>query len=170
MSILIPFFIGVLITVIMIIKKPTLMKADFSKIASFLAFMAIITVGRISFCSFMSSIDPTFLPQIPDALYNHPMWRFLLVFWEDAFFVLPMVFAFKYLKNWMAIPIVIGLSLWFGSGHLYQGWWAVIITSLYPYFISYKYGLKVGFGTVMLCHILYDFITTYTIMFMGYLI
>ena len=85
------------------------------------------------------------------------------MFWEDCVFVLPIFLAFKYLHKKWAITIAIILSGIFGFGHLYQGETAVLITSIYPY-IAYRYGLKYGFGTIMLCHILYDYFTFYTLM------
>jgi hypothetical protein len=46
----------------------------------------------------------------------------------------------------------------FGLGHVYQGWAAAAMLSFYIPF-TFKKGQEVGFGTVMLCHTLYDLAT-----------
>lgn len=164
-------YIGIGLIIILSIFKPKLMDVKLDKIAKFLAFMAIITVFRVSLNSYLFELDPiNNFPAPPWQLMGMSKWRFGMVFWEDAIFAIPMVFLFKYMKKWITIPLVIGLSLLFASGHMYQGWWAVGITAFYPYFVSYRFGIKVGFGTVMVCHILYDFITVYTEIFLPYLV
>ena len=164
------FYIGVALTILVSIFRSNVMRVELNKVASFLALLVIVTCARIAAYDFMVDIDPNYMPKIPPELYYAPVWHFMLVFWEDAFFVLPMILAFKYLKKSIAILVAITLSLIFAHGHLYQGYIAVAITSLYPYFISYKYSKKFGMGTVMVCHILYDFITFYTQLFMPWLI
>lgn len=72
------------------------------------------------------------------------------------FSLLLIYYAEKFLPKWIFVPIVVLSSLIFGAGHLYQGYFVAALLSLYPYFVSYKYGKKYGYGTVMLCHITYD--------------
>lgn len=178
------------------------MRVQLESVAKFLAFMAMVTCIRIAGYDFLAGngIQP---PGLPPELLEMGLWRLVLVFWEDAFYVLPIYlvskkevgswikykvlqFQKKYLKKgwipWIGTKeksrnlkpvtwgLAVALSINFALGHAYQGVGGVLITMLYPYFISYRYGKKVGFGTVMICHILYDFITFYTVFLMRYLL
>lgn len=81
----------------------------------------------------------------------------LLVWWEDVLFsLLSIYYAEKFLPKWAFVPVAITSSVIFGLAHLYQGYLAATLLSVYPYFISYKYGKKHGFGTIMVCHVIYD--------------
>lgn len=83
----------------------------------------------------------------------------LFVFWEDAIFsILLIYYAEKFLPRWAFYTLAVISSAVFGLGHLYQGWLVVILLSFYPYFVSYKWGKRVGYGTIMICHIIYDLI------------
>ncbi len=182
-------------------KDKEAVRVQLDSVAKFLAFMAMVTCIRIAVFDFTVGMGGT-IPVLPPELLEMGMWRLLMVFWEDCFYVLPIYLVsrkeaginvtLKYYgkviktigkKNKFNIPwigkkqitqlwkpitwaIALGLSVHFGMGHAYQGMSAVVITMLYPFFISYRYGRKVGFGTVMVCHILYDFITFYTIYFL----
>lgn len=144
---------------VFIFDRKTL-RIELDKVAKFLALMAIITAIRLSLMSYSNSFGNEVLTKIP-------FWSFGLVFWEDLFYVIPIYYT-RYLKDHKYLKycwylLIIGLSAHFGIGHLYQGLFAVLITALYPYFISYKYGKDVGFGTVMVCHVLYDMITFLTV-------
>ena len=101
-------------------------------------------------------------------------WTLALVFWEDVFFGMPLYFIHKYMNDGFAKyvkwTLTIMISLLFGLGHAYQGLFAVALTSLYPYFISKKYGERHGFGTVAICHIIYDNMTVYMIALLPYLL
>ena len=91
---------------------------------------------------------------------NIPLFWFLLVWWEDAVFSLPIYWLkdkFK-LSKYIWIPITVALSVYFAIGHLYQGQ-AGWITIVLPYFVGYKLGKKYGFATTMACHVLYDIFT-----------
>lgn len=179
------------------------MRVDLGSVAKFLAFMALATCARISGYDIMTQTGAP-LPGMHPELIEMGVWRFMLVFWEDAFYVLPLYLIYKVEKGyyfnikywgqsvkqigsrfkipWLAKkvktihfqPILLAaalvLSINFALGHMYQGWGGVVVTFFYPFFISFRYGKKVGFGTVMACHILYDFITFYTVIFMPYLL
>ena len=94
----------------------------------------------------------------------------MLVWLEDLAFAAPIYLFKQYIsKNkWFWIPIAIGFSLFFASQHVYLGYSWALVTILYPYLISCKYSLRFGFGTVMMCHVLYDFITYYTTVLSNY--
>lgn len=151
------FHIGCFILLLYMIFDKNTVRVQWDSLAKFIAFLCVVFVLRISMIS--ASGD---LPLNPAELANRPSWPFALVFWEDAFYVLPLMFMdkFKWLKKWFIWwPVAIALSVHFGLGHAYQGNTAIFITAIYPIFISYRYAKKVGMGTVMLGHILYDFST-----------
>lgn len=88
----------------------------------------------------------------------------LTVFWEDACHGLPLYLLQRFTgmeKLWAKILNYVLMALVmieFGAGHLYQGLMAAAFLMLYvPY--SIKYGKKFGFGTVMICHTLFDLTT-----------
>jgi hypothetical protein len=95
-------------------------------------------------------------------------WQTTLgVFWEDAVHALPLVLLGKMFANktWYKIakwPLLAAVMCSFGAGHLYQGVLAACMLSFYIPF-SMKMGEKHGFGTVMLCHMMYDLITLLSI-------
>jgi hypothetical protein len=158
--------IGIIITVYLILFHRHDIRVELDKVAKFLAFMAIVTAFRLALGSYFQT------PPLSDS-FPIQFWQFALVFWEDAYFVAPLYFTYKmrdhkYFKYvWYALAIY--LSVDFGLGHAYQGLKGVIITSIYPVFISLRYSRKVGIGTVMVCHILYDMIT-YTTAKYGFLL
>ena len=92
-------------------------------------------------------------------------WELTLsVFWEDSCHGLPVLLLQLFLgtdKKWKwaihALCTAI-VMVSFGLGHVYQGIFAACLISFYiPY--SIKIGKQYGFGTVMLCHTLYDLTT-----------
>jgi len=151
-----------------------LMRVELEGISKFIAFMSLVVVLRLCLFDFLMTVVPK---QFLEMFYNSyktlaqiSLWRLALVFWEDAFFVLPMVFMINRFSKWIWIPFVAAMSIVFGMAHGYQGEWAILVTAIYPYFISYRLGKIHGFGTVMLCHILYDVITYFTLHLTPYLI
>jgi len=150
---------GFIILLLFMLKDPHTVRVQWNSVATFVGFMVFLTFIRIAIMSFNyyhgGGVGMYFPTQV---------WTFALVPWEDAFFVLPLVFLqkFKLTSKWFIwYPAMIGMSIWFGMGHGYQGTSAIFITALYPYFASYRYGRKFGFGTVMCCHVIYDFMTYY---------
>lgn len=146
--------IGMLIVLGFYIYDRETIRIEWPAVASFLAFMTLITFLRLSIFEYS---------HVPPAIANIPKFLFSLVWWEDGYFVLPIYIVLRYFKPLPAFFVVAAISLQFGFGHMYQGWIAVALTSLYPYFIAHNYGIKYGFGTVMVCHVLYDYITYYTV-------
>lgn len=97
----------------------------------------------------------------------------LFVFWEDMVHTVPLLLLKKIINSdskifkWFYRFLILIVTLSFGSGHLYQGWPAAIVLSLYiP--ITLKIGEKRGFGTVMVGHVIYDFITVLTFIIFGW--
>lgn len=87
----------------------------------------------------------------------------LTVYWEDACHSLPLEILRKLIGEsipslFIHIPALVATMISFGAGHLYQGVAAAVLLSLYiPY--SRQAGRKYGFGTVIVCHMLYDLVT-----------
>lgn len=140
-------------------------RIEWDKVAQFLGFMALITMFRICFADMVEGIMPGFVDQKFVEIADKIGFATLpFVFWEDVYFGMPIAWLMKkvfpkYPK--LAITLTIIISTIFATGHLYQG--AIgMVTIIYPFFISYKYGKKYGFGTVMICHMLYDFFSVAT--------
>lgn len=135
-------------------------------VVKFAMFMALVTLWRL--------ISMTFLLKIPAMRHAAenvtiiPIPATLTVFWEDACHGLPLLLVqtalgmdklYKKIINYVILAVVM---FSFGSGHLYQGTAASLMLMLYiPY--SIRFGKKYGFGTVMICHTLYDLLTIVTI-------
>jgi len=167
MEYVIQFNAGLLILVLFLLFDKNTVRIQWDSLAKFLAFIVVVILFRISLFSYSGDI-----PSIPPEL-DRPVWPFALVFWEDAFFVLPLFFLnkIKCLSKWYIwYPVAIALSINFGLGHAYQGVLAVFEAGLYVTLVSYRYGKKVGMGTVMLAHIIYDFSTFYTIKYIWFFI
>ena len=150
------FYTGCLSILFCFLFKKEVIRIEWDKVAKFSAFLLLVAAIRFSL---MEGANPSngFTPGFRDIP---------LVPWEDAFFSLLGIYFFKdYLKLsskiWM--PIAIISSIVFASGHIvYGGVWATM-TLFFPYFLSYKYGKKYGYGTVMIMHVLYDFTTILTV-------
>lgn len=118
---------------------------------AFVSFLKILIIG--SCISIVVNALVGRFPPLPPV----PVSFLLMVAWEDVLFSLaPIYYVHKYFPKYIAIPIAVISSIVFGLGHLYQGWIAVAVLSLYPFFISYKYGKTYGYGTIFLAHTVYD--------------
>ena len=156
------YYIGIAILLAVYLFDPKTVRIQWNSVASFCGFMAFITVMRIALFDYQMSQGASF-PVMPPEIYQSGIWRLAMVFWEDCFYALPIYYAFKYLNKWPAWIFAIILSAHFGAGHVYQGVGTAIFLSIYPIFIANKFGVKYGFGTVMVCHILYDMFTFYAV-------
>jgi hypothetical protein len=154
MSSLIPFYIIGFFMILMALKiNKSLVRIEPKKVLEFLKMMALVTLIRVVVAR-VTGDSHSYFPDFSGLL---------CVWWEDAVFTLPILMMNHYkIKFRYQLPVIAISSLAFASGHLgYSVGWASILLT-YVYFISYKYGLKVGLGTVMLCHVFYDVITTAT--------
>jgi len=143
---------------------------DINIVGKFLTFMTIVTFLRIAIMSYQvyaggGGFDTSVLSRIN-------FWEFTFVFWEDAVFAMSIYYIKDVFKapKWVWIPFVVLLSVLFGIGHSYQGTLAAVITLFVPYYVFYKYGARHGFGTTMVCHVLYDMITYATVKLAPYII
>lgn len=106
--------------------------------------------------------------QILEAATRNPWQIALLVFWEDMVFAVPITILDRYIKNlWIKIPTVfiatLFMALIFGVGHWYEGGFssACILAAYIP--LSVYRGSKFGFGTMILCHMLFDLCTYFCV-------
>jgi hypothetical protein len=117
-------------------------------VAKFVALLVL--VGTIKICIWNGQLLDT-------SMYNLSMAKFLLVFLEDAYFVMVPFYITNRIENKkIKFAIWLAYSIMFSSGHVYQGLSGVFVTAFYPYFLSNKYAKRTSFGTVMACHFLYD--------------
>lgn len=125
------------------------------KLDSLAKFIALLVLaGAIKICLW----NGQFVMENPYGFY---LFNFLFVIFEDAYFVMIPHYLNKKIQNKYARGAVwVIFSILFASGHAYQGLMGVLVTSVYPYFLSNKYGTRVSFGTVMACHFLYDVFVT----------
>jgi hypothetical protein len=139
------------------VEKPAILK--------FITFLGILTLYRV----IIFTLFPHFGPFENSAhnVMQIPWPLTLTVFWEDACHGLPLLLLRHLIgtKKWtwpihgLATAMVM---LEFGLGHVYQGLAAAAMLSLYiPY--SIMMGKKVGFGTVMIAHTLFDLTTILTL-------
>lgn len=147
-------------------KYKKLLRVEPKKIVKWLAFLGMLTIYRIIIFKFFSGNAK--LHDMTSGAMMIPWQATLTVFWEDACHGLPLAIIslmlgkdkpWKKAVRWSAIALV---ALSFGLGHVYQGYLAAALLSLYVPF-TFKKGQEVGFGTVMICHTLYDLATIITI-------
>lgn len=151
----------------------SLMRVDLLALAKFLVIMFVVTTIRYMLIDYAIKEHPEATIEtiwgLQSTLEMIDLYKLGLVFWEDAFFVFPIAFVIKRTPKYVWIPFTFAMSLFFGFGHIYQGIWAVFLTSLYPYFVSYKSGMKWGFGTVMIAHVLFDAIFYFFVLSLPYI-
>jgi hypothetical protein len=143
-------------------KHKDLLRIEWKPIAKWILFLCGITAYRwFIFRTFAGNEQ---LHDMTSGAMIIPWQATLTVFWEDACHGLPLAILSRWLGKdkwwkkaltWIAIAIVM---VSFGLGHVYQGWIAAAALSFYIPF-TFKKGQEVGFGTVMLCHTLYDLVT-----------
>ena len=155
--------VGFLITLIVIKYDPKVIRVEFKAIKNFMALLFLLTFLRLFLFSVAHSLGIDMLG-INKGIGHIEFWRFGLVFWEDAFFAIPIYYMIDKWKwsKYISLPIIAALSIWFGTGHMYQFEAAYFATLVIPYAIFYKFGKRHGFGTTMICHILFDLVTFLT--------
>lgn len=150
------FYIGWIVIVYCVFFRRNVIRIDWAVIAKFTGFLLLLAAIRFAGMQGQTRTSG-FMPGF---------YGIILVPWEDSFFSILGIYFFKdflKLSKKIWIPIAIVFSVFFASGHVvYGGAWAVT-TLFFPYFVSYRYGKKHGYGTAMICHILYDFTTILTV-------
>lgn len=143
-----------------------LLRIELNKIGKWILFLGGLTIYRIIVFKLFSGNE--YLHQAGTGASIIPWQATLTVFWEDACHSLPLVILARALgtdrwwKKGLIGAAIALVMVSFGLGHVYQGYLAAIFLSFYIPF-TYKKGQEVGFGTVMICHMLYDLATILTI-------
>lgn len=147
-------------------KYRDLLRVEWKAVLKWCVFLGIVTVYRIIMFKIFAGNDT--LKDMTSGAMTIPWQATLTVGWEDMCHGLPLaIFAlalgqdslWKKILTWIAI---IAVMISFGLGHVYQGVIAAAALSLYvPY--TFKKGQQFGFGTVMICHVLYDLVTVLTL-------
>lgn len=143
-----------------------LLRVDYKSVAKWILFLGAITIYRVIVFKIFEGNEK--LHDMTSGAMMIPWQATLTVFWEDMCHTVPIALLARWLgtdKWWKkgVIGAVIGLVMVsFGLGHVYQGAIAAAFLSLYIPF-TYKKGQEIGFGTIMVCHTLYDLVTILTI-------
>jgi len=152
-------------------KYKDLLRIEFKAVLKWLGFIVLLTAYRIAVFKIFHGNEK--IHDMTSGAMMIPWQATLTVFWEDACHGLPLAIMSLGLgsdKLWKKIlmwAVVAMVAFAFGLGHVYQGYVAAFFLSFYvPY--TFKKGQQIGFGTVMICHTLYDLATIVTIkMFVG---
>lgn len=163
---MIMFFAFISIFAILLARSvnPSLVAVDFKALRSFARILGAVFLIRMIVLSF-TKIGP------PSDLMDHFSFdQFLMVYWEDMFFVFPsLLFGALFPKSKLIIPIMLISSLSFAGGHIYQSYtWAAMTIAYVP--VMFNIAKKHGLGTVMIGHIAYDMSTYVTMLLAGLLL
>lgn len=157
-----------MITIVLRSSYAAFLRIEKKAVFSWIGMLSGVTLLRLAlFWAFLKSGAPTAGLKAQLAGVNSIPWVAALgVFWEDACHGLPLVLLGAMWPNKWAAPLRIiaflTIMIAFGLGHVYQGFGAAFLLAFYiP--LSMKMGKKYGFGTVMICHTLYDLFTIFLI-------
>lgn len=147
-------------------KHRDLLRVDYKSVAKWIMFLGAITLYRIAVFKIFQGNEK--LHEMTSGAMMIPWQATLTVFWEDMVHTVPIAIFARWLgndKKWKKFVVGAAITLVmfsFGLGHVYQGAIAAAFLSLYIPF-TYKKGQEIGFGTIMICHTLYDLVTILTI-------
>lgn len=167
---MLPYWILSIFVILTVLKtdQKKLLKIDKNQVFKWIRFLLLVTVIRIILCKLYSS---QYILNSIKKISDLPWQVGLTVFWEDAVHGMPLVIFQKLIKNVKFNKILYKIALIltmieFGIGHLYQGFIPAFLLSFY---IPFSIGIakKHGFGTVMICHMLFDISS---LLFVKYLI
>lgn len=142
-------------------KHRNMIRIEIEPIIFWCKMLAIITVGRvIAFKYFDMNHDGS-------AVADIPTFATLTVYWEDTISLILVLFLNmvgddKIWKKAINFAAIVLTMIYFGSGHMYQGIASAVMLSFYIPF-SIKKAPKIGWGTLMVCHTLYDLTTILTV-------
>lgn len=137
-----------------------LLRFDAKAFGKFLGFMLAVSAFRYCLISVLVHFG---MGSDFSAVNKLPIGAVLFTPWENLAHSVPLVLLRRMIgtSKWtwpihaLAMAVVM---ISFSSGHLYQGVAAAMFISLaIP--ADIHWGQKVGFGTTMCCHVLYDFLT-----------
>lgn len=129
-----------------------LLRIQWKTLAKWSAFLVFTGAIKYALYTYVPSnvVDLSAVAMIP--------WQYMvLAGFEEAMFTLPVYYAMIYSDNkYIRTILMASLALVFASGHVYQGLFAIVPTFLYMFYIAPKYMKKIGFGTMVLAHVMYD--------------
>jgi hypothetical protein len=137
-----------------------LLRFEWKPFAKFFLFMCVVSIYRYFMISLMVRHG---MGSNLNAVKGLPVGAVFMTPWEDACHDLPLVLLRRIIGTnkwtWPIHALAMGIVvLGFSSGHIYQGLFSAALIGLYiP--VAVHFGKKRGFGTVMGCHVLYDFST-----------
>ena len=141
-----------------------LLRFDLKTFAKFFAYMSVVSLFRYFM---IKTIVHYGAGSNFQAVKGLPIGAIFFVGWENLAHSIPLVLLRRMIgtSKWVW-PIhalaMLTVMMAFMGGHLYQGIFAAAIISLaVP--ADVHWGQKVGFGTTMSCHVLYDLATILTI-------
>lgn len=147
-------------------KYRDLLRVEWKPIYKWCIVLVLLTIYRVLMLKYFSGHPK--LEEMTSGAMTLPWQATLTVFWEDMCHGLPLAILSLALgkdRLWKRILTRIAIAVVmvsFGLGHVYQGYIAAAFLSLYIPF-TFKKGQEVGFGTVMICHTLYDLVTILTL-------
>lgn len=150
--------IGLLTIAIAYWKDREILRIDLKAIQNFITLMALLAMARLVIFSLLYDFIGLKITDLNSAVNTIPLWVLSTVFWEDAFFGITIYYLIDKFKTpkYIWLPAVSALSILFAVHHMYQFELAYFSTILIPFFIFYTLGKKYGFGTTMVCHIIFD--------------
>jgi len=161
----------VMITLVLRSSYAYLLRIEKRAVFSWIGIISVATLFRIAMflLALKSGLSMVELKTKLAPVLSLPWAAALGVFWEDACHGLPLVILGAMWPSKWAMPMRIAALLIvmtaFGLGHVYQGFGAAFLLAFYiP--LSMKMGKKYGFGTVILCHTLYDLFTIFMVKWM----
>lgn len=134
-----------------------LLRFELKPALKWLFFIFLMTILRCT----IQHISKSAMPQ--NVVTELPIWICGTVFWEDVCHAMAVVLLMRLIPN-KILSVAAGIlgtmvmAVAFGLGHLYQGYLAAAVLGTVVFF-SFRAGKKYGFGTVIFCHIIYDFMT-----------
>ena len=148
-----------------------LLRVEKKPILSWLVTLTVVTALRIAaFWIFLKSGESTAgLKEKLSEVGTIPWPAILGVFWEDFCHSMPLVILESMFSSKWFMPLrilaLVTVMIAFGMGHVYEGVGSAVLIAFYiP--LSMKMGKKYGFGTVVICHMLYDLCTILTVKWM----
>jgi len=166
-----PFWIlGIIMMVITYFSQHReLLRVQWKEVGQWAGFLALVTFLRF-FVFYVSDLlgFSEFITGYISGASIIPWQVSLTVFWEDALHAMPVAILARMLgsdkpwKKWVTNAAIGAMMISFGLGHTYQGVIAALALSFYIPF-TFKKGQEIGFGTVMLCHMMYDLVTILTV-------
>lgn len=134
-------------------KWPYEIKVNWKYVKIFLKLEA----GGIVVRGLLLGFFPQLIPKgLLFAIKHVSITQLLGVYWEDTFYVLPIVLLSKYIQpKFIIYSFMIFCAYNFGIGHMYQGILVSIYMGMYV-ICSFLFRRKIGIGTFMICHVVHD--------------